>query len=58
MVPLFLEQLFAPHLSQQGKLSACVRPARAIGIWQLRDVSDWPVAARASTKSRSRASYS
>lgn len=42
MVRLLLEQLFAPHLSQQGELSACVRLAQAVGIWELRYSSAWP----------------
>lgn len=36
MVRLLLEQLFAPHLGQRGELSACVRLAQEVGIWQLR----------------------
>jgi len=44
MVRLLLEQLFAPHLSQQGELSACVRLAQAVGIWELRYASAWPAA--------------
>ncbi|MDA1097393.1 MAG: hypothetical protein O2967_00295 [Proteobacteria bacterium] len=44
MVRLLLEQLFAPHLGQQGELSACVRLAQAVGIWQLRYASAFEAA--------------
>ncbi len=35
MVRILLEQLFAPHLGQQGELSACVGLAQKVDIWQL-----------------------
>ncbi|MDP7547098.1 MAG: hypothetical protein QGF20_07375 [Alphaproteobacteria bacterium] len=44
MVRVLLEQLFAPHLSQQGELSACVRLAQTLGIWQLRYASAFEAA--------------
>ena len=44
MVRVLLEQLFAPHLSQQGELSACVRLAQKAGIWQLRYASAFQAA--------------
>ncbi|MBL6952350.1 MAG: hypothetical protein ISR50_06935 [Alphaproteobacteria bacterium] len=44
MVRLLLEQLFAPHLSQQGELSACVHLAQTVGIWQLRYASAFTAA--------------
>ena len=36
MVRVLLEQLFAPHLTQHGELSACVRLTQGAEIWQLR----------------------
>jgi hypothetical protein len=44
MVRLLLEQLFAPHLTQQGELSACVRLAQGAEIWQLRYASAFQAA--------------
>lgn len=44
MVRILLEQLFAPHLSQQDELSACVRLAQGAGIWQLRYASAFQAA--------------
>jgi len=44
MVRVLLEQLFAPHLNQQGELSACVRLAQTVGIWQLRYASAFTAA--------------
>ena len=44
MVRVLLEQLFAPHLSQQGELSACVRLAQSAEIWQLHYASAFSAA--------------
>ncbi len=44
MVRVLLEQLFAPHLSQQGELSACVRLAQGAEIWQMHYASAFTAA--------------
>jgi hypothetical protein len=44
MVRVLLEQLFAPHLTQQGELSACVRLAQSAEIHQLRYASAFTAA--------------
>ena len=44
MVRVLLEQLYAPHLTQQGELSACVRLAQGTEIWQLHYASAFAAA--------------
>lgn len=44
IVKQLLQQVFAPHLSQQGELSACVRLAQSVGIWELHYASAFSAA--------------